>query len=103
MRGLVYKRGDVVSKPRVQSAGGSKGPTSDGPIVVDGSTEIGHEPTSESAGGQISPPMLPARETPTDQGDGLDGMADYGGVSLTPGEIPGQLPTSFNYRSVFSR
>ncbi|KAL2369033.1 hypothetical protein RJ035_003556 [Blastomyces gilchristii] len=66
----------------------------DGPIVVDGSMEIGHggEPTSESAGGQTSPPPLPAREAPTDQGDELDGMADDGGASLTPREVPETPP-----------
>ncbi|KKZ63316.1 hypothetical protein EMCG_00299 [[Emmonsia] crescens] len=80
------------------------GGSSDGSIVVDGSTEIGHggEPTSESAGGQTSPPPLPAREAPTNQGDGLDGMADDDGASLTSREISGQLP-SFNYRPAFSR
>ncbi|OJD22353.1 hypothetical protein ACJ73_06296 [Blastomyces percursus] len=53
------------SKPRVQSAGGSKG----------SSTEKGHggEPTSKPAGGQTSPPLLPACQAPTDQGDELTG------------------------------
>ncbi|OJD15289.1 hypothetical protein AJ78_04438 [Emergomyces pasteurianus Ep9510] len=66
----------------------------DGAIVVDGSTEIGHggEPTSESAGGQTSPPQLPACQAPTDQGDELDGMVDDGGASLTPREVPETPP-----------
>ncbi|EDN03556.1 predicted protein [Histoplasma mississippiense (nom. inval.)] len=73
--------------------GGSK----DGPIVVDvvdGSMEIVHgdEPTSESAGGQTSPPPLPAREAPTDHGDELDGVADGGRSSFTPREIPETPP-----------
>ncbi|EDN06860.1 predicted protein [Histoplasma mississippiense (nom. inval.)] len=69
--------------------GGSR----DGPIVVNGSTEIVHsgEPTSESAGGQTSPPLLPACQAPTDQSDELDGMVDDDGASLTPRGVPGQL------------
>ncbi|EEH20303.2 hypothetical protein PABG_02562 [Paracoccidioides brasiliensis Pb03] len=39
--------------------------------------------TSESAGGQTSPPPLPAREAPTDQGDKLDRIADDDGALLT--------------------
>ncbi|OJD22159.1 hypothetical protein ACJ73_06493 [Blastomyces percursus] len=70
------------------------GPIPDGPIVVDGSTEIVHggEPTSESAGGQTSPPLLPAREALTYHGDVLDGMADHGRASLTPREVPETPP-----------
>ncbi|EDN11138.1 predicted protein [Histoplasma mississippiense (nom. inval.)] len=73
--------------------GGSK----DGPIVVDvvdGSMEIVHgdEPTGESAGGQTSPPPLPAREAPTDHGDELDGVADGGRSSFTPREVPETPP-----------
>lgn len=51
--------------------------------------EIGHggELTSESAGGKTFLPMLPAHEAPTDQGDGLDGMVDDGGASMTPREV----------------
>ncbi|EEH39475.2 hypothetical protein PAAG_08745 [Paracoccidioides lutzii Pb01] len=58
-------------------------------LIVDGWTEIGHsgEPTSESAAGQTSRPLLPAREAPTDHGDDLDGMADGGRASLTPREV----------------
>ncbi|EDN07615.1 predicted protein [Histoplasma mississippiense (nom. inval.)] len=73
----------------------------DGPIVVDGSTEIGHggEHTSKSAGGQTSSPPLPAREAPTDQGDELDGMADDDRTSLTPREVP-ETPPPFTMGEV---
>ncbi|OJD16638.1 hypothetical protein ACJ73_08864 [Blastomyces percursus] len=78
--------------------GGSR----DGPIVVDGSTEIGHggEPTSESAGGRTSPPPLPARQAPTDHNDELDRMVDDdSGASLTPREVQ-ETPPPFTMDEV---